>query len=91
MKMVALTNSVVLLLWHLMQVVLVDAQAGKMVPHQKVAVPGVAFPTMAAWDQAGKLWVVGGPPKDTSSSIHVGVIAARSQGAKVGSDGYEVN
>ena len=62
------------------QVVAVDAQAGKMVPHQRVAIPDVAFPTQAAWDSAGRLWVVGGPPKETSSAIHVGVLAAKSEG-----------
>ncbi|GAX84576.1 hypothetical protein CEUSTIGMA_g11997.t1 [Chlamydomonas eustigma] len=47
---------------------------------QRLKYPGVRFPSHALFDCQDRLWVVGGPPLDTSKSAHIGVAAASAGG-----------
>jgi tRNA (guanine-N(7)-)-methyltransferase subunit TRM82 len=75
------------------QLIKVDAAAGALGPCvQRLAVPDdVLAPCRAAFDGTGRLWLVGGPPVQATTSAHVAVAApsAGSGGARapwLGSD-----
>ena len=42
--------------------------------------PRLRFPSLATFDSEDRLWVIGGPPLDTSKSMHLGVARAQTPG-----------
>ncbi|KAF5830070.1 hypothetical protein DUNSADRAFT_15070 [Dunaliella salina] len=64
---------------HELQVLRVDARAKSLTLHQKLNIPEVRYPCQAAWDDIDQLWVVGGPPSDSSIAIHLGVARLEGQ------------
>lgn len=55
------------------QVLSVDHTSRKLSLLQRLTLSGVRFPVEATFDGKDRLWVVGGAPLDTSTSIHIGV------------------
>jgi hypothetical protein len=65
---------------HEVQLIRVDHSSCKLALLQKLTLESVKFPCATSWDTQGRLWVVGGPPLDTSKSLHLGAAAAATQG-----------
>jgi hypothetical protein len=65
---------------HEVQIIRVDHSARKLTLLQKLAIDSIKFPCASSWDIQGRLWVVGGPPLDTSKSLHLGAAARAQQG-----------
>jgi tRNA (guanine-N(7)-)-methyltransferase subunit TRM82 len=72
------------------QLVRVDAAARSLGPClQRLALPpDVLAPCRAAFDEAGRLWLVGGPPVAVTQSAHVAVAAPAAEGGGDGSGGF---